>query len=401
VESLWDDMTFKSGFSSEDIDAVNGKFSCHLESDPLEFDIELSITKYDGRMAELFAEIRSSNQGWEFESFAGSCNNMENLFRWADNWIRDTIEELDEHAAMYEAFKAGNKARKKEAVQDAAAVTDPMKSRVNFKDPFIAKAMKWGGIVTMEDCMEEDVDHFEEVINYAKKLAAESKSDIRYFPEFEFFFNVDHIPDNLFKGGVGCGLEEITFHDRLSIGRCAFEGSRLREAVLSDVWQMEIHSYAFNNCAYLEKVTMASVIECESNIFSNCTGLTEVSIDDCEEPYDITFGMFSNCKALERIELPAGLKNIESQAFYGSGLRSVTLPASLEHINNQAFGECMNLTTVRFLGDYCKIEDNAFRDCVNLRNIRANSKMFRYLYRYHRNLLERLGVPKGCRLLLD
>ena len=168
-------------------------------------------------------------------------------------------------------------------------------------------------------------------------------------------------------------LELERCSDRLSIGKCAFEGSRLREAILSGAWCMEIHSYAFNNCAYLEKVALSSAIEYENKIFSNCTGLTEVSIDDCEEPYNITYEMFRHCKALERIELPAGLKNIESQAFYGSGLRSVTLPASLKRIENQAFGECLNLTTVRFLGDYCEIEDNVFRDCVNLRNIRANS----------------------------
>ena len=401
VESLWDDMAFKSGFSSENIDAVNGNFSCHLESDPLDFDVELLITKYDGRMAELYADIRSSNQGWEFESWTGSCNNMENLFRCADDWIRDTIEELNEHAAMYEAFKAGNKARKKESGQDAAAITDPMKSKVKFKDPFIAKAMKWGGIVTMEDCMEEDNSHFKEVINYAKELAANSHSAIKYFPEFELFHEIDDIPDDLFAVGKGCGLEEITFHDRLAIGSRAFQGSYLREVILSDFFCAEIHDYAFRDCRYLEKVALTSGMEYGSGVFVNCTSLSEVSIVDYDELYDITYEMFRGCKALERIELPAGLKTIDSQAFYGSGLRSITLPASLEHINNQAFGECLNLTTVRFLGDYCEIADNAFRNCVNLKNIRANSKMFRYLYRYHHDLLERLGVPKGCKLLLD
>lgn len=410
VESLWDDMEFKRGFTSESIDAVNGKFSCHLESDPLDFDIELLISKFDGRMAELYADIRSSNQGWEFESFEGSCNNMENLFRWADNWIRDTIEELDEHAAMYEAFKAGNKARKKESGQDAAAITDPMKSRVNFKDPFIAEAMKWGGIVTMEDCMEEDNSHFEEVIKYAKDLAVKSMSPgtystsasvIKYFPEFELFNEVDDIPDDLFAVGKGCGLEEIAFHDRLAIGSRAFQGSYLREVIMSDFFCAEIHDNAFRDCRYLEKVALTSGMEYGSGVFANCINLSEVSIVDCDELYDIAFEMFGRCKALRQIELPAGLKTIDSQAFYGSGLRSVTLPASLERINNQAFGECLNLTTVRFLGDYCEIADNVFRNCVNLKNIRANSKMFRYLYRYHHDLLERLGVPKGCKLLLD
>jgi hypothetical protein len=402
VESLWDDMEFKHGFTSERIDAVNGKFSCRLEKAAADFDFELSITKYDGRTAELFADLRTDDGGWEFESWTGSCRNLKGLFDEADEWAGEKIRDMaDNPGNIDEAFKAGNKARKKESAADAAAITDPGKSKVRFKDPFIAKAMKWGGIATMDDCMEEDNSHFKEVINYAKDLAAKSNDVIRYFPEFELFNEVDDIPDNLFTLGKGCALEEITFHDRLAIGSRAFQDSHLREAILSDFFCAEIHDNAFRNCQYLEKVALTSAIECGDNVFANCTGLSEVSIDDYEELYNIAYHMFDGCTALRQIELPAGLKTIDSMAFYRSGLRSITLPASLEYINSQAFGECLNLTTVRFLGDYCEIDDNAFRNCVNLKNIRANSKMFRYLYRYHRELLERLGVPKGCKLLLD
>jgi len=400
MESLWDDMTFKSGFSSEDIDAVNGKFSCHLEMNPLDFDIELSIAKYDGRTAELYMDIRSSNQGWEFESFTGSCNNMENLFRWADNWARDTIEELNEHAAMYEAFKAGNRARKKESAQDAAAETDPMQSRVNFKDPYLRKAMEWGGIVTMQDCFDEDDNHLGEIIEYTKQIT--NGRGVQYFPEFEFFDNVQVIKEDWFKKTY---LEEIKFHDRLVIEYEAFLGTRLKEVIL-DGELMELRREIFCNCQNLTKVVISTAIEISSRIFSHCGNLSDVTFDMSyadmyNRSFNIPMEMFSNCEKLSRIDLPEGLENIGDEAFYLTDLRTLIIPKTVKRIGRAAFRLCRNLKSVRFLGDYCELDNGVFDDCINLRDIRANSQMFRYLHREHRYLLERAGVPKGVRLLLD
>lgn len=56
---------------------------------------------------------------------------------------------------------------------------------------------------------------------------------------------------------------------------------------------------------------------------------------------------FKDCASLTSIELPEGLKKIESLAFSGSGITSVTIPGTVRSINS-AFSGCTQLTSITF-----------------------------------------------------
>ena len=76
---------------------------------------------------------------------------------------------------------------------------------------------------------------------------------------------------------------------------------------------------------------------------------------------------FSGCKNLERIELPAGLKEIGDFAFARcTKLTELHLPASVEKIGYRSFANCFSLEKVDLLS-FPTIDDTAFDNCDKLR----------------------------------
>ena len=186
------------------------------------------------------------------------------------------------------------------------------------------------------------------------------------------------------------------------IGRQAFYHSRLSGIVLGDGIR-EIHAFAFYGSdlgsviipktveylgdsafSYCDRLIFAEILSPESvceELFSYCKSLMLVRI--CNETTEIGMGAFECCSSLKIIELPFGLKSIESGAFYHSGLTEVSLPShvksvgdaafrgtniekaefdkALKHIGHSAFGGC-RLKEADILCD-CSVERDAFEDC--------------------------------------
>ena len=94
--------------------------------------------------------------------------------------------------------------------------------------------------------------------------------------------------------------------------QCAFSGNKYTTAVLENGLHM-VGSYGISNNAYLTDVKMASTVQYLKN------------------------NAFSECTALESIELPEGLLYIGNQAFQGDPLKSVDLPDSVKYVGTQAF----------------------------------------------------------------
>ena len=97
-----------------------------------------------------------------------------------------------------------------------------------------------------------------------------------------------------------------------SINKKAFEGSGPKTvtipAGLTD-WD-----YAFQNCTYLETVTMAEgVTEIPSGAFQNCTSLKTVNLS--KTVLEIGMRAFSGCTSLSNIVLPESLVEIGGSAF--------------------------------------------------------------------------------------
>lgn len=80
----------------------------------------------------------------------------------------------------------------------------------------------------------------------------------------------------------------------------------------------------------------------------------------------IARGAFSNCKAMETVELCEGLTEISSMAFEHSELKSVKLPKSLKKLGSAAFFFCESLERVEFCGAPIEFGTRVFRKCEKL-----------------------------------
>ncbi len=98
-----------------------------------------------------------------------------------------------------------------------------------------------------------------------------------------------------------------------------------------------IGEFAFSDCTGLTAVTIPnSVIFIDRNAFMNCNGLTSITIPN--SVISIDRNAFMNCNGLTSITIPEGVTSIGDGAFYGcTGLTSITIPNSVTSIGGSAF----------------------------------------------------------------
>lgn len=116
-----------------------------------------------------------------------------------------------------------------------------------------------------------------------------------------------------------------------------------------------IGNYAFSNCVYLTRVSIADTVTViGENAFSYCTYLSDITLPDSIQ----TMGAnaFCYCESLTEITLPARLTSLENFMFYHcSNLQSVIIPNSITLIGISAFSNCSSL---RYMSDVEEEEDN-------------------------------------------
>lgn len=82
-------------------------------------------------------------------------------------------------------------------------------------------------------------------------------------------------------------------------------------------------------------------------------------------------GMFENCKALQKIDLPDSIENIHN-SFVGSGIVEIIIPSNVNSgaIYFGGFSDCTDLTKVIFKGKQSMsvIASSAFSNCINLKD---------------------------------
>lgn len=216
------------------------------------------------------------------------------------------------------------------------------------------------------------------------------------------------LPSSLEKMGsfifMNCSsLQEVAIPDKIEIlyAYSFFNCTSLKKVTLSENLK-EIYT-SFTNCTSLTEVYIPdNVTFLNSDAFEGCTSLTDFRVSENNKTYstdgislfnkdktsilrhiinkgseytipdtvtEINYGAFHECSYLTKINLPDGLKTIDSSGFSYSGITEITIPDTVTEIKDGAFSNCENLKKVVLPSGITSIPEDMFAGCLNLTEI--------------------------------
>lgn len=141
---------------------------------------------------------------------------------------------------------------------------------------------------------------------------------------------------------------------------------------------VELADRAFASSIVKTVVIPDSILRIGENLFSDSAQLKYVKLSTSitSLPVDI----FLHCKSLEYFVIPSHITNIESNAFSGSGLRTIEIPETVTFKCNDyndkqiyssgVFSSCKNLEYVSLPNTMTVLPFAFFSGCVSLKNIK-------------------------------
>ena len=180
--------------------------------------------------------------------------------------------------------------------------------------------------------------------------------------------------------------------------------NKLKNIIIPDS-VTKIEESAFDGCTSLEKIVLPSKLTSLGyRVFTNCNAeitfpaslkyIPELGSDAVrtvtipEGVETIGYQAFGSCRNLTEIILPSTIKNIESEAFEGTGIISFNYPQNIKYIPDSAFAST-NLEEFSVPESVTEINDYAFGNCTKLTKI-SIPKSVTYIgsdvFKYCRNL---------------
>ena len=189
------------------------------------------------------------------------------------------------------------------------------------------------------------------------------------------------------------------------IGRESFWNMNKLKTIIIPDSVTKIEESAFDGCTSLEKIVLPSKLTSLGyRVFTNCNAeitfpaslkyipelgsdaVRKVTIPEGVET--IGYQAFCSCSNLTEITLPSTIKNIESEAFDGTGITSFNYPQNIKYIPDSAFAST-NLEEFSVPESVTEINDYAFGNCTKLTKI-SIPKSVTYIgsdvFKYCRNL---------------
>ncbi len=180
--------------------------------------------------------------------------------------------------------------------------------------------------------------------------------------------NVEYIWARVFSGCTS--LETVDLPDNLTtVSNGMFNGCTALKSIEIPASVTKIDENGFKGCTALENLTVSEggkVDTINKYAFENCYLLKDSNIFD--SAVTIADCAFKNCDKLTKAELPATLKTLGKEVFYGcDSLKTVSFTDySITTLNNNAFMECPELTEVTLPKGLTAINSQAFKNSPKL-----------------------------------
>lgn len=131
--------------------------------------------------------------------------------------------------------------------------------------------------------------------------------------------------------------------------------------------------YAFEDCIYLESVTLPDTVRTiGTNAFSN-TAVSEIVLP--ENVTDIDLNAFGNCIFLEKVNIPSGVTKISDSVFKNCfSLENIDLSENITEIGSYAFNGCISLKEISIPSSVKNIKDYVFTNCYSLERINVSEE---------------------------
>ena len=259
----------------------------------------------------------------------------------------------------------------------------PGSIKIRYKDELIFRG-GWfvlleerGGVcvLTREDAKEIERDYARYCENMSLQYEARESNIPRMEKEWKegtYDYKVDRLSDpseDIVIKDVLRIPESIDGHKINKIHRKSFRSLEIKELILPDSVEV-IEGEAFNDCYYLEKITIGPGVNIASDAFRDCPAVK----------YENGLCIFGNTlyKAnddiSEELIIPYNITKISAEAFKGNKvLKNVVLPPNLEKLGEDSFSKCPNLQMVTFTGKDHDIDfgwGHIFREDPNLTSVK-------------------------------
>lgn len=159
---------------------------------------------------------------------------------------------------------------------------------------------------------------------------------------------------------LNSGIEEIIIPEEVkSIGYDAFKGSKLKHITLP-VSIKEIGDEAFAETP-ITNITFSSALRdgnYRDGVFNNCSKLNEIIF---LEPIEkIPTGFFRNIQS-DSLSIKGDIKELGKACFDGCKFNSIRLPQTIEVIESRCFNDCSNLQSIELPEGLRILRTDAFR----------------------------------------
>lgn len=131
----------------------------------------------------------------------------------------------------------------------------------------------------------------------------------------------------------------------------------------------EILDYAFENCMYIENISIPnSITQIGEFAFLGCAYLK--SFDIPQGVTEIKQETFKSCASLVSITVPSNVTTLDDNCFsYCTSLTNITLPDGLQKIDFYAFEGCKSLTNIVIPDSVTEIMGCVFANCESLESL--------------------------------